>query len=235
MILGRKQGMVRLVLGLGTRAVDRVETDYPRILALDNPNLRHDLTQEGIKTYSQHGVDVLDTHDNCWKTIDLNRISELEPGVCCWENIAEKDREATRRVREMGISRDEWVLTYNEFLQSIPFVHRMKTMLYKLEQAYDYPVDVEFTGNFVSPGDLRINLLQCRPLQTLKHHEMSDIGIRPDNRLLFATRNRFMGYGVAWYPDKIIYIDPMAYIKLTQQEKYQVARLVGMLKPNIQR
>ncbi len=222
-------GMIRLVLGLGTRAVDRVETDYPRILALDNPNLRHDLTREGIRIYSQHRVDVLDTLDNCWKSIDLNQIPELEPGVSCWETMAEKDHETTRRVREMGIARDEWILTYEEFLQSVPFVHRMKTMLHRLEQAYDYPVDVEFTGNFISPGDLRINLLQCRPLQTLKHHEMSEIGILSDNRVLFATRNKFMGYGVAWYPDKIIYIDPIAYIELTQQEKYQVARLVGML------
>ena len=32
-----KAGMLRLVAGLGTRAVDRVEGDYPRIVALDAP------------------------------------------------------------------------------------------------------------------------------------------------------------------------------------------------------
>ena len=30
--------MVRLVLGLGTRAVNRVENDYPRIVPLDAPS-----------------------------------------------------------------------------------------------------------------------------------------------------------------------------------------------------
>ena len=35
-----KQGVIRLVFGLGTRAVDRVGSDYPRMIAVSNPTLR---------------------------------------------------------------------------------------------------------------------------------------------------------------------------------------------------
>ena len=36
----REDGFVRLVWGLGTRAVDRVGNDYPRLIALSHPTLR---------------------------------------------------------------------------------------------------------------------------------------------------------------------------------------------------
>ena len=35
-----EDGFVRLVWGLGTRAVDRVGNDYPRLVALSHPLLR---------------------------------------------------------------------------------------------------------------------------------------------------------------------------------------------------
>jgi hypothetical protein len=34
-----------------------------------------------------------------------------------------------------------------------------------VERACDYPVDIEFTTNFLPDGSFRINLVQCRPFQ----------------------------------------------------------------------
>ena len=45
------------------------------------------------------------------------------------------------------------------------FVATMRTLCRALQDAYQYPVDIEFTANFTSPTDYRINLLQCRPFQ----------------------------------------------------------------------
>ncbi len=49
-----RAGMLRLVLGLGTRAVNRVEHDYPRIVALDAPLLKPHAGLGDTKKYSQH-------------------------------------------------------------------------------------------------------------------------------------------------------------------------------------
>lgn len=35
--MGHNGGMLRLVMGLGTKAVDRTQRDYPRIVNLDKP------------------------------------------------------------------------------------------------------------------------------------------------------------------------------------------------------
>ena len=41
----------------------------------------------------------------------------------------------------------------------------MRALLETLAKAYDYPVDIEFTTNFLPDGSYRINLVQCRPFQ----------------------------------------------------------------------
>ena len=49
----REDGFLRLVWGFGTRAVDRVSNDYPRLIALSHPQLRPETTTKAIRQYSQ--------------------------------------------------------------------------------------------------------------------------------------------------------------------------------------
>ncbi len=60
----REDGFTRLVMGLGTRAVDRIAGDYPRMINLSHPQLRPDVTPKAIRYYSQHFVDALDLEQN---------------------------------------------------------------------------------------------------------------------------------------------------------------------------
>ena len=64
-------GMLRLVLGLGTRAVNRVEDDYPRIVALDAPLTRPLAGMDDVRKFSQRRVDLLDTKDNTLRTVRI--------------------------------------------------------------------------------------------------------------------------------------------------------------------
>ncbi len=228
--MNAEAGMMRLVLGLGTRAVDRVDDDYPRVFALDQPNIRPDATMEGLRVFSQHQVDILDSLTNKWGSIPLNKIPQLEPPINNWKEMAIRDHETTRRMHDLGMESEAWLLTLDGLLSNTPFLQRMRTMMEQLQAAYQYPVDTEFTCNFLSDSEMHINLLQCRPLQTLVRQEggKAECG-RSSGDLLFYTRGRFMGYGVTWYPEKIVFIDPLEYIALSQQGKYQVARLVGSL------
>ena len=46
-------GMIRLVFGLGTRAVDRIDDDYTRIVALNAPSRRPEASSEDVRKFSQ--------------------------------------------------------------------------------------------------------------------------------------------------------------------------------------
>jgi hypothetical protein len=72
--LDPKAGMLRLVFGLGTRAVNRVENDYPRLVALDEPLVRPVSGMEDIRKYSQHYVDLLDSGQNILRTISFQQL-----------------------------------------------------------------------------------------------------------------------------------------------------------------
>lgn len=228
--LDPRAGMVRLVLGLGTRAVDRVEDDYPRIVALDKPSLRPDSSRDDIRRFSQSKVDVLDTVQNHWDTVSLPVIARQKDEMAWWNQVAEPDYEIRNKLKEMGQGdREAWILTFNEFLTG-SFPALMRQILQKLEQAYAYPVDTEFTVNFAMDGAIHINLLQCRPLQTGRASDGIAVQLsHTQNDILFAARRNTMGGNVQQKLERIIYVEPVAYAALTTGDKYQVARLVGRL------
>jgi len=100
--LDPKAGMLRLVFGLGTRAVERVEDDYPQTIALDQPLLRPYGDREGQSRFSQHNADILDTNENCLRTVSINDLLNDELNMKL-ELIAEPDSHTERKVRELGM------------------------------------------------------------------------------------------------------------------------------------
>ena len=229
-----KDGMVRLVFGLGTRAVNRVENDYPRILAVDDPLAKPLFGLKDIRKYSQHYVDLLNLEGNRIETVLLSDI--LEKGIPeHFDLMGVRDTEAVQAMRDMGRpERDYRILTFDPFLSETPFVDMMKRMFERLELSYDNPVEVEFTVNFDHQGDLKINLLQCRPLKTM--------GQDPDEpmmdkkkilKTILGMEGNSMGGAISKGISQIILIDPEHYADLSMQEKYAVARLVGKLNKSI--
>jgi len=226
-----RAGVLRLVLGLGTRAVNRVENDYPRIVALDKPSLRPDWGGGNSQASGQRWVDVLDTVMNDLDTVPLEDIPRLQPPVQGWHLLAVKDYEAIEERRRSGRHNqsEPWILTFDRLLGNSPFPSVMRRMLHTLETYYRYPVDIEFTVNFSADGGIQVNLLQCRPLQTGKKSDKDGEGIKPvPEHILFATRGNFMG-GTLLSLKRIIYVQPDAYGTLPLSDRYQVARLVGEL------
>jgi len=227
--LDPRAGLVRLVLGLGTRAVDRVEDDYPRIIALDKPTLRPDSNREDIRRFSQRRVDVLDTIHNHWGTVALPLIAQQKDDLAWWNKVAIPDFETMNRLKEMGQGeREAWILTFDEFLTG-PFPALMRQLLQELEQAYAYPVDTEFTINFAPDSSMQINLLQCRPLQTGISCDKTPHLVFDQNDILFSTYRNSMGGNIQQKLEQIIYVQPTVYAALNMNDKYQVARLVGRL------
>jgi hypothetical protein len=229
-------GMLRLVLGLGTRAVNRVANDYPRIVALDAPLVKPHANMEDARRFSQHDVDVLNLEEGQLQPLPVNEVLN-ENLVDRIDLMAVKDMEATSRMREMGRPNpDVWTLTFDELLSTTGFSETMQKMLKRLEAVYEYPVDIEFTVNFNTKGEFRINLLQCRPFQAKGTYNRVEI---PDKiakgQIFLKQEGNFMGGSVFQPISRIIIIDSRGYAGLNLSEKYDVARVVGRINKTINR
>jgi len=241
--LDPKAGMLRLVFGLGTRAVNRVEDDYPRIIALDEPLVRPVSGMEDIRKYSQHHVDLLDNRQNILRTISFQHLLDEIPDIKL-DLVAVRDHLLARQARQQALhhsgtgqgakSADYWLLTFEKLLTETSFAQIMQNILKTLESHYQYPVDIEFTVNFTQDQKPLINLLQCRPLQTRGIQGRVEIPEKIDpEKILFQCEGHFMGGSICQDINKVIYVDPKAYIDLSLSEKYDIARLVGELNRRI--
>jgi hypothetical protein len=230
-----RAGMLRLVFGLGTRAVNRVEGDYPRIVAMDAPLIKPHAGMDDTRKYSQREVDVLNVQENKLQTIPLLKLMGENLDIDM-ERIAVRDHETDQKLKDLGIKDQEaWIVTFDDLLSRTPFAKVMQDMLRKLETIYQYPVDIEFTVNFVKDGKFQINLVQCRPLQTMGQEKRVEF---PENiaedKIFFRSQGNFMGGSIYQDIRRIIYVDPQKYNELGLSRKYEVARVVGKLNRKIE-
>ena len=70
----REDGLIRLVMGLGTRAVDRLSDDFPVLISPGQPGLRVNTVPEEIKHYAPKKVDVIDLQSNSFRTIEISTL-----------------------------------------------------------------------------------------------------------------------------------------------------------------
>lgn len=227
-------GMLRLVVGLGTRAVDRAEIDYPRVVALDSPHKRQHKGFEDIRRFSQRDIDLLNVNENRLETVSLLNLSRENIDIP-WQLYAVKDYETIKLLEQRGRKGENvWLLTFDDFLEKSNFTKLMHRLLKTIEKAYSYPVDVEFTANFTQDRSVKIDVVQCRPLQTKGSETHLDI---PQNitegQLFFKSVGNFMGGNISQYIDWVIWVEPVEYLGLSLPEKYEIARLVGRLNKRI--
>jgi len=233
--LDPKAGMLRLVFGLGTRAVDRVEDDYPQTIALDQPLLRPYADKKGASRFSQHNADILDTRQNCLRTAGVGDLLRDYPPKR-QELMATRDLRAEQKMQDLGLkTQQRWLLTFEKFLSETDFIPIMRQIMKTLELFYEYPVDIEFTINFAADDSFKIDLVQCRPLQTKGSTVRVEIPENiPAEQVLFASAGCNMGGSISQPIHRIIYVDPQAYVEAPVSKKYSVARLVGKLNRQIQ-
>jgi len=223
-------GLLRLVFGLGTRAVESSEGDYTRIVALNAPMRRPEATLHEQREYTQKRVDVLDLRSN---RLASQRFEEVVEGKTRLplETFAARDERLVRWARETGRPKVfAWILTFEKLLTETSFVDDMRDMLRTLSEAYDHAVDVEFTVNFLEDGVCRINLVQCRPFRV----KGGGSAVEPpetieDDDLVIQTRGAVIGPVCHCVIDRLIYVVPSVYADLPIQDRYSIARLVGRL------
>lgn len=222
-------GMLRLVMGLGTSAVDRTEGSYPRIVNLDMPEKSSYSSSADKHKFSQGKAEVINmtTHQLEKMSYDV-----LEPVIPKYlENILlEHDYDAESRLREMGRPRQVKFISCKGLVANKKLMDQMKRMLHCIQEEYDYPVDTEFTINISDNGDYSVDLLQCRPLQVQRSSGGTVIpeGI-PEDNILLENMSSSMGLSKASELDIIVYVDPVNYYNMPYRDKPAVARLIGKI------
>ena len=223
----KEDGLVRMVFGLGTRAVDRVASDYPRMIALSHPTLRPEGGANEIVKYSQKMVDVLNLKKGSLETIPFQDLAgEVgHPDLHNAVSVRRDGQMTSPMFKKDKIDIDRSSITFENFLSKTPFVRVMKKILSKLEKAYGRPVDIEFAwdGN-------RLYLLQCRTLALREDGGIIEIPQDiPQERILF-TNNRGVSNAVVRDIEYIVYVDPRAYGRLeTVEEKTAIGKVVSRL------
>jgi hypothetical protein len=230
----REDGFLRLVWGFGTRAVDRVSNDYPRLIPLSHPQLRPETTARAIRQYSQWFIDVIDVQDNEFKTLSV--LDVLNGRYPYLRYIASIDRgDYLQEIFSAGSLQrdDEFVLTFNGVTKDRRFIDLMRTALQRLEATYHRPVDIEFVVE-IQPGypqtEYRLHILQCRPLSQRSEDRAVTIPRNiPLEAILFKS-NRLVPDGRAEGIRYIVYVDPTAYYNLQNTTiKHELARAIGRL------
>ncbi len=229
-------GMLRLVMGLGTSAVDRTEGSYPRIVNLDMPEKTSYSSSADKHKFSQGKAEVIDMTEKQLKKLPLEELQADLP-LYLDKILLEHDYDAEYRLREMGRKREVKFISCKGLVANQTLMEQMKRMLNCIQEEYEYPVDTEFTINISESGEYAVDLLQCRPLQvqmpvrgaTGKNAGGNVPDSLPDNRILLESKGASMGLCKATKLDLIVYVDPKKYYNMPYRDKDLVAKLVGKI------
>jgi hypothetical protein len=230
----QEDGFARLVWGLGTRAVDRVSTDYPRLVALNHPLLHPQISVKDMRRYSQHYVDLIDLEENVYTSLPVEDV--LEPRYPVLRYIAQLDQGgylAPLRSTIMDEKVDQLVLTFDGLLRRTPLASRLKNAVRLLEEHYHSPVDTEFVAKVIDPQsshpDVEISLLQCRPQSHLKEISVPvPKNLAPED-IVFAT-SRMAPRGSIQGVRYVLFITPEGYFNLpTKALRVALGRALGQL------
>ena len=229
----KEDGFVRLVWGLGTRAVESFGDEHPRLVALSHPALHPLDTAESIRQHSQQYVDLIDLEENALKTLPVH--GALTAQYPLLRYIAQVEEDGYLRTPTSGtIDPKRLVVTFDDLLRRTPFAKRMKSLLATLEKHYGFPVDTEFAAGVLNPGaahpDIYITLLQCRPQSHLSDGPEVELPARPDPAdIIFSTRRmvpRGAVAGINW----VLFVPPEGYFALTSAAgRNRLERTIGAL------
>ena len=227
--ISRSDGLLRMVPGLGTRAVDRVADDYPVLIAPGQPSLRANVTVEELLRYSPRRVDVINLETNSFETVDAKELLRYcggrYPQIRQLVSVVDHDHAAPPVGLLPDLDKQDVVFTFEGLIRTTPFVSYVRELLTLLQAKLKQPVDLEFAydGN-------DFYLLQCRP-QSYSGDAVPVAIPRdlPADRVIF-TANRYVSNGKVPEITHIVYVDLEGYSHLPDANAMrEVGRAVSRL------
>jgi pyruvate,water dikinase len=225
----REDGLVRLVPGLGTRAVDRLSDDYPVLVAPGNPRLPVNISLDEIVRYSPKKIDLIDLKTRSFETKEIRTLLKEHgkeyPLANKLFSVLKQDRIQIPSALGIDFNQEECVVTFEGLISQTTFLKQLQAIMNTLQEALGYPVDIEFAHDGVD-----FYLLQCRAQSYRDDSLPVDIptGL-PGDEIIFSA-NRFITNGNVVDITHIVYVDPYKYGELEkQQDLITVGRVVGRL------
>jgi len=229
----REDGVLRLVAGLGTRAVDRVGNDYPVLVSPGQPGLRVNVMPEEIVHYSQKHIDLINMETGRFETHPIDEIiREAGSDFPLWDRIFSVYDGTTVRKASRAMNhpeRDDMFVSFAGLIESTGFIKQMKEIMRVLREAFGMPMDVEFAHDGKT-----LHILQCRPQSQSDDDEPVAIPKRiPEQRKLFSA-NKYVTNARVLKIRTLVYVDPDGYAAMSSLPEMTavgeaVSRLNGML------
>ena len=222
-----EDGVVRLVVGVGTRAVGR---EYARVFSPKAPGLRPEGSDaRAIVRYSQETVDVLDMEAGSLRDVRLAQLDNpLLREVC---SVVDSEGVLSEPVSLLARG-GRYVASFNRLIargKEMPFTSLIHQLLVGLEGLFELAVDIEFAVDFGSgQGRERpplFYLLQARPLGARPEHRQIEVPVIPLDTTLLAC-HQVLGNGMRLDIRHLLFVDPEEY---RPQDAHRVARRVGRI------
>ncbi|MEA2104879.1 MAG: PEP/pyruvate-binding domain-containing protein [Candidatus Cloacimonadota bacterium] len=225
----RDDGLLRIVPGLGTRAVDRLSNDFPVLIAPGQPNIRINITADEVFRYSPKKIDVINLETNSFETIDIETLlknyGNEYPMIDKLVSVVQDNRIISKSKFNLDFQNDDIVFTFNDLVKRTDFIKKTKIILDNLQATIHTPIDIEFAND----GE-NFYLLQCRPQGFAGDHLPSSIPKDiPENNIIF-TANKYISNGAIPNISHIVYVNADEYGKLSSHEELKnVGKAIGKL------
>jgi len=158
----REDGLVRIVPGLGTRALDRRGDDCPVLFSPGQPNLRINATADEVVRCSPSKIDVINLESNAFETVDAQTLfrscGEEYPLARSIVSIVDGDRIRPPEGLEPHWKEDDLIVTFEGLIAGSSFVPQVRALLTLLAEKLGTPVEIEFAHD-----GRDLYLVQCRP------------------------------------------------------------------------
>jgi pyruvate,water dikinase len=225
----QEDGLLRIVPGLGTRAVDRLSNDYPVLVAPGQLGLRVNTTVDEVVRYAPKNMDVINLKTNSFETIEIRELLKKFGGDIPNVNkvISVFDGQVIRIPlgNEVDYKKDDLVVTFEGLLTKTKFIGKLNKLITLLEEKLGTPVDIEFACDGKD-----FYLLQCRAQSYTEGAEPAQIPKNiPEDRVVFSA-NRYISNGKVPDITHIAYVDPQKYDEIADYSSLiAVGRAIGSL------
>ncbi len=224
----QEDGLVRMVPGLGTRAVDRLSDDYPVLIAPGQPGLRANVSADEIVRYTPHKLDAINLNSGVLEEVDVIELLRIHgdayPAIKRIASVYEQNH-----LKPVSFNTDfretQPVITFEGLFKNTPFIKQMEAMLNVLQKVLATPVDIEFASDGKD-----FYLLQCRPQSYSKYMAPSPIPKDISRERLVFTAEKFISNGTIPDIRYVVYVDPDNYADISDHDDLlSVGHAVGEL------
>ena len=224
----REDGLIRIVPGLGTRAVDRMSNDYPILISPGQPQLKVNVTIDEMIRYSPVYIDLVNLDSGEFETAELDKLKEFGTEYPMIHQVVSRLMQThLQQVQPMGIDfkNDYLVVTFNGLISRTGFVQQVKDILDVLQKEYNQPIDIEFAHD-----GKNLYLLQCRSQSSGIEYKPAQIPSDIPVKKTIFTANRHISNGMISDLTHIVYVDPKKYSEISDIETLKgIGNIVGRL------